>query len=171
MMRMRSLFRIHGLAATLLLCAWPTTGPAGDLVQVNRLGAELAAELVRAAVLACRTQGYQVSAVVVDRNGIPQAMLRDVLASRFTLQLAEDKANAVILSGVDSSEFRRTREDIRQEVNHLPGVLMLEGGLPVRAAGGLVGALGVSGAPGGDKDAACARQALEGFQERLEFAE
>ena len=50
-------------------------------------------------------------------------------------------------------------------------VLVLAGALPIRAAGMLLGAVGVSGAPGGDKDEACARQALEGFQERLEFAD
>ncbi len=163
--------RFAGAAGGLVLWAGAQGVLAGDLVEVKRLGAELAADLVRVAVLACREQGYQVAAVVVDRNGIPQAMLRDVLANRFTLQLAEDKANAVILSGTSSAEFRRNRQDIRPELNHVRGILMLEGGLPVRAAGALVGALGVSGAPGGDKDEACARQALEASQERLEFAE
>ena len=163
--------RFAGLAVGLVLWAGAQGSGAGDLVGVKRLGAELAADLVKAAVLACREQGYQVSAVVVDRDGIPQAMLRDVLANRFTLQLAQDKANAVILSGTSSAELRRNREDIRPELNHVEGILMLEGGLPVRAAGSLVGALGVSGAPGGDKDEACARQSLETFQERLEFAE
>ena len=51
------------------------------------------------------------------------------------------------------------------------GILVLEGGLPIRAAGGLLGAVGVSGAPGGERDEACARKALESVQERLEFAD
>ncbi len=149
----------------------PLQAQAEDLVEVKRLGMELAAELAGAAVLACREQGYQVAAVVVDRAGIPQAMLRDVLASRFTIQIAEEKANAVILSGISSAEFRRNRGDIRAEMNHVDGILVLEGGVPVQVAGSLVAALGVSGAPGGDRDEACARQALEGLQERLEFAD
>lgn len=98
-------------------------------------------------------------------------VLRDANASRFTLQIAEEKANAVILSGVASSEFRRNREDIRPEMNQVEGILVLAGGLPVRAAGSLVGALGVSGAAGGERDEACAQQALESVQERLEFAD
>jgi uncharacterized protein GlcG (DUF336 family) len=132
---------------------------------------ELAEDIAHAAVEACRADGWQVTAVVVDRSGIPQAMLRDLNASRFTIQIATEKANAVILSGVASAEFRRNREDIRQEMNHVDGILVLEGGVPIRAAGSLVGAVGVSGAPGGEKDEACALRALETVRERLEFAD
>jgi uncharacterized protein GlcG (DUF336 family) len=163
----------NACAAALLLGSAALVPPAQgeDLIEVKRLGMELAAELAGAAVLACREQGYQVAAVVVDRAGVPQAMLRDALASRFTVQIAEEKANAVILSGVSSAEFRRNRDDIRAEMNHVDGILVLEGGVPVEVAGSLVGALGVSGAPGGDKDEACARQALDSQRERLEFAD
>jgi uncharacterized protein GlcG (DUF336 family) len=144
---------------------------AGDLVSFEQASMELARDLVQAAVDACREQGYQVTAVLLDRHGAPRAMLRDDLASHYTIQLAEGKARAVILSGVPSSEFSKNRADIRAEINQLPGVLMLDGGVPVHAGGQPVGALGVSGAPGGEKDEACARQALERLEERLEFAE
>ena len=157
-------------SALILLCA-TSSGRAGDLVEVRRMTMELAQEIAHGAVLACREQGWQVAAVVVDRTGVPQAMLRDVHASRFTIQIAEDKANAVVLSGVTSAEFRRNREDIRQEMNHVQGILVLEGGVPVRAAGSLVGAVGVSGAPGGEKDEVCAMKAVDAVQERLEFAD
>jgi uncharacterized protein GlcG (DUF336 family) len=46
----------------------------------------------------------------------------------------------------------------------------MDGALPIRAAGSLIGAVGVSGAPGGDKDRACAAAALKTVEERLEFA-
>lgn len=144
---------------------------ADELIEVKQSSLELATRIAQGAVKACREAGYQVSAVVVDRNGILQVALRDALASRFTLQIAEEKANAVILSGVDSASFRSNRQDIREEMNHVRGILVLEGGVPIEAAGSLVGALGVSGAPGGDKDAACARQALEAVAEDLAFAE
>ncbi len=144
---------------------------ADDFIDSRRMGMELAADIARAAVLACREQGWQVAAAVVDRSGVPQAVLRDVNASRFTLQIAEEKANAVILSGVASSEFRRNREDIRPEMNQVDGILVLAGGLPIRSAGSLVGAVGVSGAPGGERDEACAQKALDSVAERLEFGE
>ena len=145
--------------------------PAADIVSVNKLMPDLAMEMVQTAVKACRASGYQVTAVVVDRDGAAVALMRDVHASRFTIQIARDKANAVILSGIASGAFRDNRRDIQQEMNHVDGILVLQGGLPIRAAGSLLGAIGVSGAPGGDKDEACARQALDAVEERLEFAE
>lgn len=142
-----------------------------DVITVKKMSMELAAEIATKAVKTCRDQGYQVSAVVVDRNGNPQVMMRDVHASRFTVQIAEQKANAVILGGVSSGEVRKNRKDIRQELNHVNGILIMQGGLPVRAAGSIIGAVGVSGAPGGDKDEACAQKALDTVQERLDFVE
>jgi uncharacterized protein GlcG (DUF336 family) len=155
------------------LAALPFTGPAyaNDVLTVKQMSLELAADIAHRAVQQCRKAGYQVSAVVVDRSGAAQVVMRDALASRFTIEIAQKKANAVVLSGVASSTFRKNRSDIRAEMNHVEGILMLEGGLPIRAAGALLGAVGVSGAPGGDKDEACAAAALAAVQERLEFAE
>jgi len=144
---------------------------AADSNTVRTIGMELARDLADQAVQACRKQGFQVSAVVVDRNGLLQAALRDDLASRFTLQIAEEKANSVILSGMNSGEFRNNREDIRPELNHMRGIIIMQGGLPVEIAGSRVGAIGVSGAPGGDLDERCAQQALEELAERIEFAD
>jgi len=144
---------------------------AADVVNFKTVSLELARDLAQAAVDACRASGYQVAAIVVSRNGDPQAMLRDSMAPRYTMQIAREKAEAVILSGVASSEFRRNRQDIRMEMNHVKGILVLEGGLPIRAGGSLLGAIGVSGAPGGERDEACAQAALNKLQERLEFAE
>ncbi|MGD8594833.1 MAG: heme-binding protein [Gammaproteobacteria bacterium] len=142
-----------------------------DVITVKKMSMELAAEIATKAVKTCRDQGYQVSAVVVDRSGNMQVAMRDVHASRFTLQIAEEKANAVILGGVSSGEIRKNRADIRQELNHVDGLLIMRGGLPIRAAGSIIGAVGVSGAPGGDKDEICAQKALDTVQERLDFIE
>lgn len=144
---------------------------AADIIAVKQLDTDLANDIARETMHICRARGYQVSAVVVDRAANVQVVIRDNLASRFTTIIAQRKANAVILSGVDSSTFRKNRMDIREEMNHVDGILVLEGGLPIRAGGVTVGALGVSGAPGGDKDAECAAKAMAKFQERLEFAE
>jgi len=138
---------------------------------VRRMTMELAVDVARATIQSCRDAGYQASAAVVDRTGVVQVVMRDTLANRFTLRAAEDKANAVILSGVDSSEFRANRQDIRPEINEIDGVLMMDGGVAIVAAGSIIGAVGVSGAPGGDKDELCARAGLESVQERLDFAD
>lgn len=143
---------------------------AGDLFSLKMMSSELAMEIAHKAVVECRNNGYQVSAVVVDRSGNLQALFRDVYASRFTTEIAQRKANTVILSGIDSGIFRKNREDIRQELNHIDGIIVMEGGIPVESGGTLLGAIGVSGAPGGDKDAACAKAALKLLEQRLVFA-
>lgn len=159
----------HCLLSLLMLLAFEAT--AKDVITQRTVGMELARDLAQAAVEACRADGWQVTAVVVNRAGDVQAVLRDSLASRYTIQIAQEKAEAVILSGATSADFRRNRQDIRMEMNHVRGILMLEGGMPIRAGGALIGALGVSGAPGGEKDERCALAALEQLRERLEFAD
>ncbi|MCU7813065.1 MAG: heme-binding protein [Candidatus Thiodiazotropha sp. (ex Notomyrtea botanica)] len=161
--------RIVSLLCALLIVS--TVTPAADIISAKRLSPDLALEMVKAAVKSCRADGYQVTAVVVASDGAEVALMRDVHASRFTIQIAREKANAVILSGIASGVFRDNRRDIQQEMNHVEGVLVLRGGLPIEAGGYQLGAIGVSGAPGGDRDEACARKALNEFQERLEFAE
>lgn len=163
---MRTLLSLTLLAATL-----PAMAAQPDMLPVKQISLELARDIAMDAVDACRTNGYTVSAVVLDRAGNVQAALRDSLAPRHTLEIAERKAGMSIMSGIDSGEFRAARSDIRPELNHINGLIVMEGGLPIRAAGSLIGAVGVSGAPGGDKDAACAAAALKKVEERLEFAQ
>ena len=148
-----------------------STSQANDVITTRNVGMEMARDLANEAVMACREQGYQVSAVVVDRNGITRALLRDDLAARFTMQIAEEKANAVVMSGIKSGDFRRNRADIRPELNHIDGLIIMEGGLPITSGGSRIGAIGVSGAPGGDKDEVCAQMAVDAMSERLEFAD
>ena len=142
---------------------------ASDSLSVRTIGMELARDIASESILACRKKGYQVSAVVVDRNGLLQAALRDDLASRFTLQIAQEKANSVILSGTNSGDFRKARSDIRAELNHINDIVILQGAIPIEAAGSLIGAIGVSGAPGGEKDELCAKQGLDTVSDRIAF--
>ncbi|HFD80992.1 MAG TPA: heme-binding protein [Gammaproteobacteria bacterium] len=154
----------------LLMALLPLSAVADStVVNTRMLTLDLAADMAMAAVRACRKEGYQVSVVVVDRAAVPQVELRDAFASRFTTEIARRKANAVILSGVSTAEFRANRAAIVPEMNELDGILVLAGALPVRAGGSLLGAIGVSGAPGGDKDEACARAGLDSIGEQLEF--
>ena len=143
--------------------------PAADVVSVKNLGMELARDIANETVMACRKAGYHVSVVVVDRHGLIRAVLRDDLAARFTLDIAERKANMTVMAWTDSGQFRKSRADIRQELNHIDGLIVMEGGIKITSGGYNLGAVGVSGAPGGDKDAACAKKALKKLEERIEF--
>lgn len=156
------------LAAGLLAA---TGAFAEDVVPSRLLGLDLARDIAQGAIDACRKEGYQVAVVVTDRSGDAIVVMRDVFTSKYMMQLAHNKANAVVMSGLPSGELRENMARIRDEFNELDGVLLLEGGLPVQVAGSMIGAVGVSGAPGGDRDAACARSGLEAVQERLEFAD
>jgi len=142
---------------------------AEDVLEEKNIGMELARDLATESILACREKGFSVSAVVVDKHGNQRVALRDDFASKFTLQIAEEKANATVMSGLKSGEFRAKRGDIRPELNHVDGVLMMVGGVPIISGGARIGAIGVSGAPGGEKDEACVMKAVEKFEDRLAF--
>jgi len=160
------------LAALLAGSAWASVAQAdsdGDVITVKRIGMKLAARIAEKAVDVCQAKGYNVTAVVVDRTGDPQVVMRGTRASRFTIQIATDKARAVVLGGVDSSVFRHNREDIRMEMDNVDGILVLAGGVRINSAGAMIGALGVSGAPGGEKDEACAKEAVADYLDRLEL--
>jgi len=165
----QGMYRI--LTAILLpVFAMPTV-LAADIVNAKLMTLELAVDIAQGAIDACRKDGYQISVVVVDRSGRTQVVMRDVFANQFLTQLAQAKANAVVLSNTSSSALRKNRADIVNELNLLDDLLVLDGGLPVMVAGSMIGAVGVSGAPGGDLDEACAQRGIDGVQERLDFAE
>jgi uncharacterized protein GlcG (DUF336 family) len=80
---MKSVFPLVLLAVSLTALALP------DVLPVKQIGLELARDIAMGAVEACRKDGYNVSAVVLDRAGNVQAALRDTLAARHTLEIAE----------------------------------------------------------------------------------
>ena len=163
---------LNHIASCLFVFCYITMGSAnaGDIVSDKSIGMDLARDLANEAVMACREDGYHVSAVVVDRHGLLRSALRDDAAARFTLEIAERKANMTVMAWTDSGQFKNARPDIRQELNHIHGLVVMEGGIKIIAGGYNIGAIGVSGAPGGDKDATCANKALERLSERIEFA-
>lgn len=158
------------IVSALLMTFASAAASAADVITDKNIGMELARDIANDTVLACREDGYHVSAVVVDRHGLLRAALRDDLAARFTLEIAERKANMTVMAWSDSGDFRAAREDIRPELNHIDGLIVMEGGIRIVAGGYNIGAVGVSGAPGGDRDAACARDALAKLADRIEFA-
>lgn len=144
---------------------------AEDVLNTKLMTLDLARDIANHTLEACRKQGYQTAVVVVDRAAVPQVTLREAYVSRYAIELAERKANTVILSGISTEDLIKNRGDMRAELNEVHGILLLLGGLPIRAGGSLIGAVGVSGAPGGEKDVACAVAGIKAVQERLDFAQ
>ena len=170
MTRLQSLRRTA--LATLLsaLLGLGGTATADVYTEQASLNLDLAQELAMATVQSCRDDGHQVSAVVVDRSGNDRVVMRDDRAAPQTISIAGDKARASVMSGLDSGDFVANREDIRDEMNNVDGILMLDGAILIEAAGRMLGAVGVSGAPGGDLDRACAEEGMEAIREELDFA-
>jgi uncharacterized protein GlcG (DUF336 family) len=158
------------ISIILLSCLLSINLFGADVLTQKNIGLEAANDVAKMTIDACRKDGYNVSAVVVDKHGNIRSVMRDDLAAKFTIDIAQRKANLVIMSGISSGAFKAARADIQQEMNNIDGIIMMQGGLPIRAAGTLIGAVGVSGAPGSEKDEACAASAIKAITERLEFA-
>lgn len=144
---------------------------ASDVFTQKNIGLEAANDIALKSIKICREKGYNVSAVVVDKHGNIRSAMRDDHAAKFTLEIAERKANLTIMSGTATGAFKEARADMRQELNHIEGLIVMQGGVPVMSGGIIIGAVGVSGAPGGEKDEACAAAALKKMVQRLEFAD
>jgi len=142
-----------------------------NLVTFKSLTVDLALDLARAALADCRKQGYQVTVAVVDRFGVTQVLLRDRYAGAHTVPTATGKAWTAVSFRTDTSEIiAPTQPGMPQAgVRALPGVVAIAGGVTVEAGGSLVGAIGVSGAPLGTNDEACAKAGLAAIRDKLDF--
>ena len=148
---------------------------AQGLVHIQKLSAPLANELVGDAVAACAQKGYTVTAVVVDLDGVRQALLRGNGAPIHTLDNAFYKAySAASLTLARKEDSTKAVAD-RMSKNRattvpqtpLPNVTYAVVGVTIMVGGTAIGAIGVSGAPGGQFDEECARTALAKIQERM----
>ena len=138
-------------------------------VSVQRLTMETALEVAQAAVAECRKQGIQIGVTVVDRGGHPQVVLRDTVAPDLTLEISRQKAyTAMSFNAATSSLENRFKSPFA--VGKVEGLVMSAGGVPISAGGILYGAVGVSGAPSGKTDEACAQAGVDAVQEDLEMA-
>ncbi|MDH3230302.1 MAG: heme-binding protein [Alphaproteobacteria bacterium] len=141
------------------------------LVTLKVMTPETALTLAQAALKDCRGRGYQVAVAVVDRFGNLQVMLRDRFAGPHTPETARRKAWTAVsfrtdtLSMADFTEAGKEASGVR----FVDQALMVGGGATVEAAGSIVGGVGVSGAPGGAADDACARVGIAAIQEDLDF--
>ncbi len=169
----RNLLREMFAAATLvLIAAQPLQAMAADgLVAVRQMTPEVAYKAARAALESCRAKGYSVAVAVVDRAGVAQVFLRDRFGGAHTVSTAINKAWT-------SASFRQSTLALAVEtqpgkpmsgIRQLPRVIAAGGGLPIEASGALVGAIGVSGAPGGEADEACAKAGIEAILADIEL--
>ena len=162
---------------TIIIAAALASGPpaafADDSATVTykSLSPEVALEAAQAALKQCRADGFQVAVAVVDRFGQPQVMLRDRYAGLPAADTATSKAYTALSFHAATSDLARSIKSGTMDsgLARLPHVAMLAGGLVIEAGGTLLGGIGVSGAPGGDKDEACAKAGLDAIRDRIDF--
>lgn len=141
------------------------------LVSFKSMKPALALQLAQATLDACRKAGYQVAVAVVDRSGVTQVILRDQLAGSHTPETARRKAwTAASFRTATTAMMEETQAGkVQSGVRFVTDALMAGGGIPVTAGGSLVGAVGVSGAPGGELDDECALAGIDAIEEDLMF--
>jgi uncharacterized protein GlcG (DUF336 family) len=149
----------------------PAAADDGAVVTYKSLSPETALAAAQAALKQCRDNGFQVAVAVVDRFGLVQVMLRDRFAGQLAIDTATSKAYTALSFRAATSELAKSVKSGQMDagLTRLPHVAMLAGGLPIEAAGTLLGGIGVSGAPGGDKDEECARSGLDAIRDRIDF--
>ena len=158
---------LAALCCTLAGAAWAQSGT----YAVRQLTPETAAKAVRAALDECRKRGYQVTVAVVDRAGVAQAMMRDRFAGPHTVSTAINKGWTAISFRTDTLEFAKLTAGASESagIRHLPNVVAVGGGVNIQAGGATVGAIGVSGAPTGEADEACAKAGIAAIRDELDF--
>jgi len=146
------LFATVTLALSSLTCAHAQA----VLVEKN-VSMKMVQMIIDGTIEQCTKDGYKVSVVVVDNSGAVRGSLRGDGTSPHTIEFARKKAYTARIRNQTSLEFMAfTDNPANAGLRQIPDVVAIGGGVPIKAAGATIGAVGVSGAPGGEKDEVCA---------------
>ena len=159
------------LIAALALLGAGAALAADATFSVKLLTPETALKAAQAALARCRASGYQVTVAITDRMGVVQVLLRDRFAGPHTPDMATAKAYTAASFRTNTTELAEATQPGRTQsgIRNRPGVAAVGGGLMIEAGGSLVGAIGVSGAPGAREDDACAAAGIAAIREDLEL--
>lgn len=138
---------------------------------IKALTPETALKAVQAALAKCRADGFQVSVAIVDRSGLVQAVVRDRYAGAHSPETATNKAWTAVSFRTNTTDLQKLTQPGQPSsgIRNLPRVVTVGGGLKIEAGGSIVAGIGVSGAPGGDNDDACANAGIKAIADSLEF--
>jgi uncharacterized protein GlcG (DUF336 family) len=121
---------------------------------------DVADTIAKEAMAKCRADGYKVTVLVVDGLNAPKAMIRDDGATASTAEVARMKATATMLYNRPSGPVTPPPAGTAAPPATIAGTINAQGGVPIKVGDATIGAVAVSGAPGGDKDAACANAGI-----------
>lgn len=155
------------LAVLLVVAAAPAW--AQEVLTEKALSLDLARAMAQAALEKCRSDGYHVSITVLDRDGLVKVAFHDDGSGPHTIVTSRRKAFTSVTFRQPSADWakRVLTEPAVAGLKDTEGTIALGGGLPIKAGNEVIGAIGVSGAPGGEKDEACANAGIQKLADKL----
>ena len=161
-------YRLAGLSlASALACGAATTANAQLLVHKD-LSLAMAATMATTAIATCKGEGYNVSVHVLGREGQVVVAARGDGAGLATYENSMKKAYTARTMSRPSGEFAdAVKKNPTAGALYLNNIVPAQGALPIKVGDETIGAVGVSGAPGGDKDEACAKAGIDKVADAL----
>jgi uncharacterized protein GlcG (DUF336 family) len=161
-MMTKTAYRLTGLALASTLACILTTATNAQLVARKDLSAAMALTMAQTAYDTCAKQGYRVSVHVVGRTGEVLVSVRGDGASPHTYENSMRKAYTARTTRAPSGDMtKRAKENPQLALLSLTNISTAQGALPIKVGDDVIGAIGVSGAPGGDKDEACSKAGID----------
>jgi uncharacterized protein GlcG (DUF336 family) len=161
---MSTAYRLAGVG----LAAMLATPASAQLLAHKDLSMATALTIATTAIETCKGQGYRVSSTVVGRNGEVIVQLRGDDTGPHTIENSQRKAYTARTFRIPSGEFaKRVKDNPTTGQVYLSGVIANQGALPIKIGEEVIGAAGVSGAPGGEKDEACVKAGLDKVADQL----
>jgi uncharacterized protein GlcG (DUF336 family) len=159
---MRVVSRVASLAiiaSASLLALGPAAAQAPQ-VEKN-VSMSMALAIIQGTIEQCTKDGYKVSVTIVDKAGNVAASIRGDGTNPHTMEFGRLKAYTARTRGQTSLEFMKVIADpANAYLRQIPNVVGVGGGVPIKAGNEVIGGVGVSGAPGGEKDEVCANAGL-----------
>ncbi len=163
-----SAFRFAATALSAALACALAAPANAELLARKDLSLDTAIAIATTAAATCKGQGYRVSVHVVGRNGEVLVALRGDNASPHTMENSMRKAYTSRTFRIPSGEMvKRLKDNPQLGAIHLTNVVAAQGALPIMIGQEVIGAVGVSGAPGGDKDEVCSKAGIDKVADQL----
>ena len=154
-------------AAALTLASIAAANAQAPLHEQN-VSMKMALMIIDATLEQCTKDGYKVSVVVVDNAGLVRASIKGDGTNPHTMEYARRKAYTARTRGITSLEFKKLTENpANAYLLQIPDVVGVGGGVPIKVGNVVIGGVGVSGAPGGEKDEVCANAGIAKVAEQL----
>jgi uncharacterized protein GlcG (DUF336 family) len=155
---------VAALLSTAILLPLPSAAPAQSLVTQKNLSTDGALSIAHATHDKCHADGYRISLTILDSSGLVKVQLRGDGTGPHTLEHSRRKAYTALTFKRTSAETAKAWAASTTPPPVIEGTVGAAGGVPIRIENEVIGAIGVSGAPGGEKDEACANAGIAKLQ-------